>query len=397
MQKKSPDADSDHGGHGSGDFAWSASCGTSDCHDSASNTDVVSDIHGNTGAITSPLYTERTNSCENCHVTSAGGARTGGNGVNGYVGDATLATSGLKNETCIDCHTGTIPAIHHTRDFENASGRNWAAPGVASRVRSGNCHLCHTDGNGPNAHGDTNVTGSRPTLLPCGTCHVNNTGAEFQIKKYDISVITTAGSADSDSPDPWVGSAVTHVIPNLGSPITIQDYGVCFYCHGDSGNKPANYGSAIEVVPFHGFDPAFHTLDERDAANQPQIRVALHPGHINYFLFADALSPAANQHPNSGAPMNDRFNDSSWNEKIYDLTDFDGSGNSVANSCGDHPKDLGKSGVVTDTCTFTKYLAQWPLGVKLRTLLGNNFLPVATQSIPHTIGVGGPKLIPASP
>ena len=97
-------ASSTHGGHAATDFSWSASCGTADCHDSANNTDIISDIHGSTGTITSPLYNERSNGCENCHDSSAGGDNTtiGANGVNGYVGDAKLASPDNHTEQCTD-------------------------------------------------------------------------------------------------------------------------------------------------------------------------------------------------------------------------------------------------------------------------------------------------------
>jgi hypothetical protein len=90
--------------------------------------------------------------------------------------------------------------------------------------------------------------------------------------------------------------------------------------------------------------------------------------------------------------MNDRFGDGSNNHKLYDGL------KNGANSHGDTPMDLGKSGGLS---SLTNFWAQWSStmsGDSLRDYEGENFTPVPTQSIPYTINDNdGPYDIPLNP
>ncbi|MFO7605442.1 MAG: cytochrome c3 family protein [Desulfurivibrionaceae bacterium] len=410
---------STHGGHAATDFAWSASCGTWDCHNSADNPDVVEDVHGisnndtktdNAPAnsqFTNPLYGATGATCLNCHTVAGGGDGTTLGSVpsvgtyNGFVGTSQLNPGAADHlETCEDCHGTNIPIIHHYRNPDKVNADNpglrQGDPTWTSRVQSGNCYKCHNDNNfrvgvaptnytqpqidvweelGPARsevlHGSSNVDSNRPGVTPCAFCHMINTLTEFKIKKYNLSLTMAADAAHSDSPNPFEGN-YTHLIPNYGTNIAIKNSGNCLHCHGQYDNRPANYpvtgtpgnftfrSEGRPVKPRHGYTVDMIAMDESRAAQIPRLRVAMHPGHMKYQLMATQTTPTATNVPGAGLKVNDRMNDGKGNEKLYNVAPYDATKNgAVANFYGQAPKDIGKSAIHAD---MTNFWATWGVG-----------------------------------
>lgn len=163
-----------HGGHDATHFAWTASCGTAACHDSATNPDVANDIHGDgTTAV-----------CTICHSTSSGGSGTAKVGDNGDA-DATLGVGAAPHASveCITCHDiadlevtpDSLGGIHHNR-----SGSVVYDPNVCS-----NCH-------GANPAHTTQVV----TAAACTGCHDTTPGG-YLAKDAITSPFTGAGEVHS--------------------------------------------------------------------------------------------------------------------------------------------------------------------------------------------------------
>ncbi|MBA3015902.1 MAG: hypothetical protein FP815_13305, partial [Desulfobulbaceae bacterium] len=138
---------------------------------------------------------------------------------------------------CVQCHTATKKAMHHT----------------SSLTTAGTCQSCH-DGTVA-----TGVGPASPSQLACKTCHVNINNETGQIVVYSLRLGngnglrptkltnikgTTAGVTTA-------GVVTSHTIAGVtGS--AINDYRMCFDCHG---GRVYNNGvrQAPVVAPFHGF------------------------------------------------------------------------------------------------------------------------------------------------
>jgi hypothetical protein len=209
------------------------------CHDPGGNKDTVVEVHHN--------------KCGLCHVAPPV-LRTG------------LPASG---GTCRSCHTDT--SFHHK----------------TQQSQAGDCTYCHA------AMG---LGSYAPKQMACKGCHVNSTGTEIEIKKFDLGLATGVRPTTLE-----VG--LTHNIPNTSAtqtPIQIFDYRACFSCH--SGLNPA-FPTAPVVKPFHGFPgdaakgsgtPTFNTAVINDVGTNPNVanmlpRVALyyHPGLETFRRFGD--------------------------------------------------------------------------------------------------------------
>jgi hypothetical protein len=203
------------GGHSDDDFGWSGNC--SECHGDGSETEpVVRVIHSDT--------------CTLCHVDPAAGDYTRRAGTNG---SALLAAD--RSATCATCHpsgTYSSPFIHH--DLELGSQTN------------GNCHNCHTD---------PRIAEGLPTpsQLSCRECHIQDNAGTLEIHKISVSTMGSA-TATGDSNGIIDGGAAgsgnsAHSFPNTSA---VNNYGACFYCHGDSGHTAGLDGTlTAAVVPYH--------------------------------------------------------------------------------------------------------------------------------------------------
>jgi len=401
---------SGHGGHAPGNFAWSVTCGTSDCHDSASNTDIVSDVHGTTGTITSPLATATGKACENCHDNPNGGTGTTiGNKTftNGFVGQGVATSGSAHTETCTTCHGGSTTAevgrIHHERYAPLSASSRSGAPTWTSRVQAGNCHLCHTDGAASPGvariqHGKSNGTGKRPTITPCIKCHIVNDATYLRIKDMDLTRVSTTRAAHAGPQDPWDGVSYAHEIPNYGTAININDTGVCFYCHGDESDRPENYGATPRTIyPQHAWTIAMIQGNETDAAQIPRIRMGLHPGHYNYRIMASRANNSTYTTIAGTGPMYDR--NGNYNFQIYKPSQYASTkSGATANDFIDTPQDLSHGGNLSSG-NYAAYVTLWGQ-TKLQTYLGSNFsAPIVTvTTVPYNMnGGGGPYTVPAQP
>ncbi|MDP2106938.1 MAG: hypothetical protein Q8J76_13160, partial [Desulfobulbaceae bacterium] len=132
--------------------------------------------------------------------------------------------------------------------------------------------------------------------MACKGCHINSTGTELEIKKFDLSLATGIRPTSMES-------GLTHNIPNISAtqtPIQIFDYRSCFACH--SGMNPA-FPTAPIVKPFHGFPgdnakgagaPILNTSmindvgSNSDVANMlPRVALYYHPGIETFRRFGD--------------------------------------------------------------------------------------------------------------
>jgi hypothetical protein len=211
-------ASSTHGGHAPGNFAWAGGC--EDCHGAGGATeDVVSVIHSN--------------DCDLCHTGGTYNVDTNGTLAEG--------DAGTWSSTCLTCHPadGNSGAFNTTvQTHHDASPNNIAA--------NGNCDQCHTD---PRLAYSGGVNIAYKKLL-CMNCHVVSDGGSglkavrFELKDPgDGANSTRAGNTQTD--------IAGHAWPNTSA---INNYGACFYCHGQSGLTAGR--SSNVTVPLHALpDP----------------------------------------------------------------------------------------------------------------------------------------------
>jgi hypothetical protein len=239
-------ATSTHGGHSSSDFAWTpameTSCGTVTCHDSATNTNVVGQVHDGRSAAF------QGSNCQNCHDNSGGGDGTTivGEATYGSDGDATVASPTTHTEECIVCHDSTNyhgGAIHH--DLADAE--------------AGNCETCHIADVGetttPQTRALTNL--DMPTNLPCNFCHLYFPGNAYQTDANGRVKIFNMDWDPNDTASRWETPVEmpTHAVSKSTNP-PIADYSACFACHGATSYTGTN-GTAPQVRPFHGYGPPY--------------------------------------------------------------------------------------------------------------------------------------------
>jgi hypothetical protein len=221
-------ASSTHGGHADSNFGWGGNC--SDCHGAGGETEaVVSNIHGN--------------NCDLCHTGGVYNATTNGIGTtalntDGKDGDAALAEgdAGTWSSTCVTCHPSDGNSGAHNTIYQ---AHHEATPN--NPAPNGNCDQCHTD---PRLAYSGGVNTPYKQLM-CANCHiVSDGGSGIKAQRFDIrdptdgANGTRAGNPGSDIPN--------HLWPNTTA---INNYGACFYCHGQSGVAA---GRATEVtVPLH--------------------------------------------------------------------------------------------------------------------------------------------------
>ena len=252
-------ASSVHGGHGATDFAWTGatttSCGTADCHDAATNTDVIGQIHNGRFAA------QQTSNCKNCHDNDGGGA--GSTWVGPTDGDADATNAGSnKSSICTVCHTGTLPAIHHVT--------NASIP--TQYAQDGECVTCHLpDVNQPvgekvAARGDI----AMPANMPCGVCHLYfpgfaNDGAGTYETDGSSKVIIYELTFDANNGPgalPSMSASTTHAVSeNTTTPIS--DYAACFACHGATAFVGTS-GTSTSALPFHGLGTPLVTANTND-------------------------------------------------------------------------------------------------------------------------------------
>jgi hypothetical protein len=264
-----------HGGHSASAFAWTgtteSTCGTADCHDSATNTNVTSQVHNGRFAA------EQGSPCENCHDNNQGGAGTAILGPTDGDSDARNAT-GPQDLTaaCTVCHnTKTIPAMHHTTPV-------LAIP--SQYAQDGECVTCHLPkieiAAGPSYPPvATRGSISMPANLPCNLCHLyfagfaadpqNNTGYVTSGGKVQIYRNRFNPNSTEWGTLPTVTPLANHLISeNTTTPIS--DYGACFACHGASGagtlaDNSDSAGLPDKIGPFHGLGtPYTNTADPGD-------------------------------------------------------------------------------------------------------------------------------------
>lgn len=169
-------------------------------------------------------------SCRTCHTFDSEKRgilvnftnRKGVNG-NGQLPDGGTIGGSDGGGVCSGCHTESPQIFHH---------RN-------PHVAIGECEKCHIDprpSRGNYQPGDNGGTSQYPTQLACRGCHVNFAAdGVMTVKKYTRTNY-------NDLSTPW--SQVTqHTIPGVIQG-QINNYGICFSCHGE--------GTATKVRVFHG-------------------------------------------------------------------------------------------------------------------------------------------------
>jgi hypothetical protein len=207
-----------HGGHAEGHFAFDSNC--DDCH-ATTNNYVVQEVHYGT--------------CTMCHSDSLGSTENEdlGSTTFGIDGDAGLANGDTSfTSTCTTCHpingtaqVNTLVEAHHDES------KNSYAP-------NGECHNCHTDPR--TAAGNVEYQ-----QLACRECHVDtSSGVEIMHISLKGGLISGANATQSGNVKSTI-SAASHQFPNTAS---IDNYGACFYCHGNT--DPGNSGAPL-VVPWH--------------------------------------------------------------------------------------------------------------------------------------------------
>jgi hypothetical protein len=230
------------GGHSDTDFDWTdttkTSCGSTSCHDWGNNLNVVADIHNST--------------CTNCHNNSSGGNGT----TIGYsttpstdVGDATLAsTEPPHTDECTVCHTldeshTAYAQTHHDRSDSYAA--------------NGTCSQCHDDPRVAAGY----IREAQAQQLSCRVCHVRITGSTLEV----VAIITAEagnGATGSDAGNSYAtlttpGYSAKHTFANTnatGITDAIDNYGICFYCHGNTPRT--GYAGASAPSPYHALPQA---------------------------------------------------------------------------------------------------------------------------------------------
>jgi hypothetical protein len=262
---------SQHGGHVATDFAWTAatetSCGTADCHDSVTNTNVVTDIYSG-GRFAAAL----TSGCKNCHDNDNGGSQTTILGGTDGDADARLASDAPlgpgKNlaAACTVCHgaasTANLTAIHHSTTLNKMT---------ASTAENGYCVTCHLpDVNQPAgekvaARGDI----AMPANMPCNVCHLyfpgfaNDGAGTYETNGTQVKIFGNAFDPNSNPGAlPTMTERTTHAVSeNTTTPIS--DYGACFACHGATAFVGSS-GTSTSVTPFHGLGTPLATANTND-------------------------------------------------------------------------------------------------------------------------------------
>ena len=196
--------DGSHGSHGAADFVRTANCTTA-CHPAP---DGIAQMH-----------VDLAGDCGSCHESPAGG----GTLRSGALGQTTASS-------CADCHGSSDPStVHHG----------------GSSAQAGDCTTCHTD---PRvSQGERQIQ-----ALACSVCHVRLNGSTMEIVAITIGKEGGAGNG-ADSGNTYTpittgnGFSSNHTFPDSGG--TINNYGVCFECHGHTGKT--GYTSAPRMFPYH--------------------------------------------------------------------------------------------------------------------------------------------------
>jgi hypothetical protein len=298
--KKSP---ATHGGHSATAFVWTTttqnSCGIAACHNSAVNTNLVVDVHGNNCALchVDPdhgNYTRRAGTdgsaigvlkdtgatCDACHLTPTYPTGT-------IHHDTANAVSGA----CSACHSGTTYGGNHTTLVavdSDCSGCHAGTAGTSSGVplSTGDnkihdtCTTCHeTNGALKVAYGKAIAmpnggAGSNNGGGNCTACH----GAYFVNHSNANHTTRVAESANCNLCHPTASIVGT----TTGVPVEPANNKVhdeCFTCHQSNGILKAAYGNASAMpsgggaceachgVYFANHDNANHTTRVVDTAN----------------------------------------------------------------------------------------------------------------------------------
>ncbi|MFN7915647.1 MAG: cytochrome c3 family protein [Vicinamibacterales bacterium] len=162
--------------------------------------------------------TVASNGCESCHKphTAAAAART---------------LKGVEEATCTPCHG------------PNAIGRNIQAEFSKAythpTMRVSGVHD-PTEGPGNAQHTLPEVSAAAPRHAECEDCH--NPHASY-------AATATAPKASGKLAGVWGINRTSSLVQPSGSPPSVNEYEICFKCHGDSANMPQANGQPAPPYP----------------------------------------------------------------------------------------------------------------------------------------------------
>jgi hypothetical protein len=224
-------------------------CTATGCHDNGGGSIDDAYVSGSGG-----LHDINGGGCGTCHVAAAGSGP-----LNNYSGGGSPMGEDINYEginsgaggTCSTCHltvTADVTEFHHK----------------LRQAKNGNCTRCHTDPRAARGY-------KQIQQMSCRSCHVQMNGNQLEIVQYIVTPQGTSATGD-DSGNTYTaittgnGFDVNHVFPNNGSS-NIDNYGICFECHGATGRTRVTsgnaYTSATQPLPYHAL-PAQGAADGTD-------------------------------------------------------------------------------------------------------------------------------------